>query len=214
VGPVEVVEVLPDLELLVEIYVVLVVQQLVELLLVRSMRPLHFSVQLGRPGLDVYVPNAGIFDMPVELRLPFMAAISTDLLDAERKFFDNKIEEINRTLLVVLFIYLQCADPCGIVDSRVLVSPDLLAFSCLKRQELNIELNVVTGDFFGVPFGVYFPPFCVLGESSYTVSDKSSIDAVAADFGPVVALKVSHNSFRTEMISLPEMQYFLNGFVV
>lgn len=95
VGSVEVVEVFPDLELLVEIYVVRVVQQLIELLLVRSMRPLYFSVQLGRSGLDVYMPDAGIFDMPVELRLPFMAAISTDLLDSEREFFDDKIEEIN-----------------------------------------------------------------------------------------------------------------------
>ncbi len=52
-GPVEVVEVFPDLELLAEVYVVSVVQQLIELLLVRSMRPFDLTVQLGGEQCDI-----------------------------------------------------------------------------------------------------------------------------------------------------------------
>jgi hypothetical protein len=52
---IEVVELFPGGQFLVEINVVGVGKQLVELLLVRSVRSLDFAVQLRRPRLDVHV---------------------------------------------------------------------------------------------------------------------------------------------------------------
>ena len=55
VWAVEIVEVLPDGQLLLEIHVISKREQLVKLVLVGSMGPLHFPVQLRRARLDVYV---------------------------------------------------------------------------------------------------------------------------------------------------------------
>ena len=75
------------------------------------------------------------------------------------------------------------------------------------------ELNVATRNFFGVPLGVYFSPSCVKREPFYTVFDKGSIDAVTAYFSSVAALQAPHNSIWTEMLNIPDMQYFFNSFI-
>ena len=66
VRPVEVIEVLPNGQLLIEIDIVSVSQQLVKLVLIGPMRSLNFTIQLWRAGLDVNVTKTFVFDMPVE----------------------------------------------------------------------------------------------------------------------------------------------------
>ena len=66
VRSVVVVKALPDRQILLEIHIVFVGQELMELVLVGSMRALDLPVDLWRPGLGVDVFHAVVRDMPVE----------------------------------------------------------------------------------------------------------------------------------------------------
>jgi hypothetical protein len=83
-----------------------------------------------------------------------------------------------------------------------LISFDLLSRCVLKRQELNVNLDVMAGDLFGVSLGVNFPSSGVPGEAAYAIADKGPIYATAADLDPVVALQVPHDPLWAKMIFL------------
>ncbi len=97
--PVQVVKSLPLLQLLFKIYVVLVRQQLVELLLVRPVGSLDLTVELRASWFDVNMPDPLVFNMPMELGLPFMTAVGAEGLDAERKFVDYIVRKVDGVFL-------------------------------------------------------------------------------------------------------------------
>ena len=47
------------------------------------------------------MPDALVLYMPVELRLEFVAIVSTNFTNAEREFFDNMVDELDRIRLSV-----------------------------------------------------------------------------------------------------------------
>ncbi len=59
------------------------------------MRSFYFAVELRRARFDIAMPNALVFDMPVEQSLHFITPIRSDLLDTKGKLVDNVIDEIN-----------------------------------------------------------------------------------------------------------------------
>ncbi len=65
-GPVYVVELLPDGELLPEIDVVGVIEQLVKLKFAGQMRTFDLAVEVGARRLDVHVRDTEVLHMPVE----------------------------------------------------------------------------------------------------------------------------------------------------
>ena len=127
---VEVVERFPGAQLLVQIDIIRVGQHLVELLLIRPVRSLDLSVQLGRPGLDVHMPDALVLDVPVEQGLPFMPSVSSYGVDTEGELLDDVINEVDRVLLRMASVDLQCPDPGRIVDRGVLIPTDSVAVIC------------------------------------------------------------------------------------
>ena len=98
-----VVEVFPGFQLRIEIHVIGVRQQLVKFGLISSVRTLDFAVQLWRLGFDVYMPHALVFNMPVKPRLKLMSPIRSDRADPEGKLFDDVVQELDRTSLVMLW---------------------------------------------------------------------------------------------------------------
>ncbi len=113
-----VVEVLPGRQLLLEVDIVLGGQELVELVLVGSMRALDLPIELWRPGLDVDVLHAAARDMPVEERLELVAAIGADRLDPEREPLDHVIDEADGVGLGVVLVDLQFPNACSIIVTR------------------------------------------------------------------------------------------------
>jgi hypothetical protein len=95
VRPGEVVELLPLGEPCAKIDIVGVGEELIELLLICSMRPLDLAVQLRRRRFDVGVANAEVLNMPMELSLEFMTIVGSNLADSEREFFDDGIDEVD-----------------------------------------------------------------------------------------------------------------------
>ena len=104
VGSGEVVELFPFSQLLVQVHIILVVQQLIELFLVRTMGSLDLAVELRRSRFDIDMSDTQVFDMPMELRLELMTTIGSDLLDAERELVGNVINKGNGILLRMAFV--------------------------------------------------------------------------------------------------------------
>jgi hypothetical protein len=117
--PAEVVEVLPCGQFLVQINVIRIGWELLEFLLVRPMRSLRLAVELRRSGLDIDVPDSHILDVPMELGLPLMSAVSANGVDSEWESFYHVIDEVDGACLVVPSVDLQGPDPRGVIDGRV-----------------------------------------------------------------------------------------------
>ena len=64
------------------------------------MRSFYFAVELRRARFDRDMPNALVFDMPVEQSLEFMTTICSDLLYTEWKLVDDIIDKMNRIFWV------------------------------------------------------------------------------------------------------------------
>ena len=105
-GSVEVVEVLPFLELLVEEAGVVdddAVEESVELFGVDAVGSLDLAVEAGRGGLDVDVVDAAVEDVPVEG--DWNSAPLSVWIDStwNGSFWQDVVEELDRGLLVVAF---------------------------------------------------------------------------------------------------------------
>jgi hypothetical protein len=131
-GTIVVVEPLPFLELLAQIYIIFVRQKLIEFLLIGSVRPFHFTIHLWGSGFDVDMPDPSVLDMPMELRLELMTPVCTNCMDAKRELLDGIVDEFNRAFLVVSTIDLHGSHARGVINGRVLKAPDSMAVRGLE----------------------------------------------------------------------------------
>ena len=102
-GAVEVVEVLPLLELLVEEAGVVdddALEEPVELFVVDPVGSLDLAVQTRCGRVDVDVADAAVEDVPVEGTLELGTIVRLDDLDLEGKPFEQVVEELDGRLLV------------------------------------------------------------------------------------------------------------------
>ncbi len=95
----EIIKLLPLIQFLVQVYIVLVTQQLIELLLVGAVGALDLAVELRCPRFDIRMSDTQIFNMPMELRLEFMTTIGSDLLDSKRELGNDVVNKSDCVLL-------------------------------------------------------------------------------------------------------------------
>ena len=92
-----IVVVLPFTQLLVEqmdvVADAVLVKELVELLVIDAMRPLHLAIEPRRARANVDVPNIEALEMPVELRLELGAVVGLDYVHAKRQPADDLVDE-------------------------------------------------------------------------------------------------------------------------
>ena len=102
-GPVEVVEVFPLLQAVVEELGVVdddSVEHPVELFFVDAMRSLDLAVEPGGGGFDVDVSDSPVQDVVVELGGELGAVIGMDLLHREGELGEEVVEELDGGVLV------------------------------------------------------------------------------------------------------------------
>lgn len=143
---VDVVELLPYGQLLLEIDVVGVVEQLVELELVRQVGSLDLAVEVWTRRLDVDVPDTQVLHVPVESRLELVAIVRANRADPEREALDDVVGEVDRVGLVVLLVDLQRSDARRVVDCCVLEASYLGPARVNEVEELHVDLDVMPGD--------------------------------------------------------------------
>ena len=164
------VEVLPFDQLFVEIDVTRVRQQLIERLLVGPMRPLHLAVELGRPGLDVDVPDAVVGQVPMKRGLALMATVSPHRMHPKRKLLDHVVEEVHGVLLGMARVDLQRSDACRVINGRVLIPLRRPPVFPDELQERDVNLHVMPRDLPGVPVRVHRSSPDATGESIQAVA--------------------------------------------
>ena len=143
------------------------------------MRSLDLTVQLGRPRLDIDVPDALVLDVPVELSLPLVTAIGADGVDAKWELLDDVVDEVDGAFLVVALVNLQCPDPCRIIDGCELVPADLSIIAGLQGQELDVYLDMVARNPLGIATGVNGSATDVSWKRPDPVSLECTVDARA-----------------------------------
>lgn len=106
----EVVKAFPFVEFGLEIDVTFVTEKLIELLLIRTVGSFDFAVELRCASFDVGMPDAEIFDMPMEFGLELMTVVSSNLANAEWELFDDVDNEVDGVCLRVFLVYLEGAN--------------------------------------------------------------------------------------------------------
>ena len=99
------------------------------------------------------MPDALVFNIPVEFSLELMAVVSPDFSDPEREFLeDMMIDEVNSLGLRVAFIYFKSPHSGCIVDGSILKPVCLLIGFSYESQKLDVHLDVRAGDLFLISF--------------------------------------------------------------
>jgi len=83
-------------------------------------------------------------DVPVELGLELVPIVRPYLSDAEWEALDDVINEGDGIGLGVPAVDLESPDAGSIIDCGILITLDRLAVFALERQELDIDLDLVT----------------------------------------------------------------------
>ena len=123
----EVVVFLPRLHFPVQVDIISIGEKLIELILVRPVRPFDLSIQLWRPRFEVDMGDPCVFHVPVEERLKLMAAVGADGMNPERELLDHVVDEVNRICLGMSPVDLQRSNAGSVVNGGVLKSPDGLS---------------------------------------------------------------------------------------
>lgn len=213
VWPCEVVKPLPFVEFSFEIDVPFVTEKLIEFLLIRSVRALHFPVELWCTAFDVGMPDTFVLDMPMEFGLELVAIVSSNFANAERELFNDMINEVDRVCLRVFVVDLKCPDTCRIVDCCVLEPADLLAVFPLKGQELDVYLDVVTWNLLLISLCVKLSQACASGQSIEAVAPENAVDPSIRDLDVVIARQVPDDPDRPQVILAAQIQNLLDDLV-
>ena len=83
--------------------------------------------------------------MPMKLCLELVYPVRTDLLDTNREFYNDVIDEVDGIFLDMPVIDLQRPYARGIVNGGVLIAFDLCAIIPFERQKLNVYLDIRNG---------------------------------------------------------------------
>jgi hypothetical protein len=100
------------------------------------------------------------------------------------------------------------ADTRGIIDRRVLIGPGLVAFLVLERQQLDVNLDVMTGDLLGVALHMHGSTPGPGWQAIQPVATEDPGNGRIADPEARVSLKIPDDADRPKMIFLAQIEDF------
>ena len=121
------------------------------------MRSFDLAVELRRSRLDIGMADPLVLDMPVEFGLEFMAIVSPDFLNAERKLVDDMVDEVDGVGLGVTVVDLESPNARGVINRGVLEPPYGLPRFALEGEEFDIHLDMVARHLLVVAPGMNLP---------------------------------------------------------
>jgi hypothetical protein len=193
------------------LYIVLVGEELIELLLVGSVGSLHLPIELWSPRFDVHMAHPLVRDVPVEQRLELMSAIGSDRVDPEGELLNDILDEVDGILLGVAPIDLQRANTGGVINGRILEAADLPAVLSLERQELDIDLDVMTGHLLGVAMGMHRTSPHSARKPVHPMPAQDAVHAGIGDLHPVVALEIPDDANGPQVVGAAQMEDLLDN---
>jgi hypothetical protein len=148
------------------------------------------------------MPYPQIFDMPIESGLKLVAVIGSYGVDKEGKSLDNMVNKLDGRVLIMALVDLQGSDPCRIIDSRILETLQLLPLWFFERQELDINLNVMSWDLLLAALSLHRATLSIAGESIQTLASQDTVSSALGNFQlRVIALNVQANLFWSQVVS-------------
>jgi hypothetical protein len=154
--------VLQLIELGFEFDVVFIAQQLMKFLAIGTVGSFYSSAKLGRAGLDVYIADTEVFDMPMERELELAAIIGSDFSDPEWELVDDVIDKVDCASLGMLLVDLERADAGSVINGGVLELPDLRSLIFNENQDFNVHLDMMAWGPFVIAPGMDQPSLTVL----------------------------------------------------
>jgi hypothetical protein len=210
-GAVVVVERFPFLEFPVQVYIILVCQQLIKLLLVGSVRPFHLAVELRGPRFDVNMPDSSVLDMPMKEGLELMTSIRADCVDAKGELVDDIVDELDRVVLIVTVVDLERPDSSCVIDGSVLKATHSMPSWSLETHNLHVCLNMMTRDLLGVSVGVDSSSPHMARKPTDPVPCQSSVYARIRGRDAMVTCQIPDNPLRTKTTRFPQLKDLLNS---
>lgn len=141
-------------------------------------------------ALDIGMSDALIFDVPVELGLELMAIVGSDFLDAERELFNDVIDEVDGVGLCVFVVDFERPDAGCVVDGGILEPADLLPALAGEGEELDVHLDVMTGNLLVISLGVDFAHAGSVRQSADAVAPEDACHPCVRDLDAVIARQV------------------------
>ena len=116
--------------------------------------------------------------MPMELDLELVTVVGPHFANAEWKFFDDVVNEVDGVCLRMFLVDLEGANSGCIVDRCVLEATDRFAVFSLKGPKLNIYLNLMARHLLLITFGMQFAHAhaCTSGPSVEAVTFENAVD--------------------------------------
>ena len=146
-----------------------------------------------------------IFDVPMELGFELVPIVGAHFPDSEWKLGDNVVDEGDRVGLGMSVIDFERSDAGRIVNGGVLVALDRLSVFALEGQELDVDLDLVTGNFLLIPLGLDFADARAERKLVQAMPPEDALDPGIRAFDAVIAGEVPDDPDGPQMISLPQM---------
>lgn len=135
----------------------------VEFLLVRTVRPLHLAVLLGRADFRRAVRDAEVVEMPGERFPEFVSVVRLDLFHGKGQRFPDLVHEVGRALHGLMVVDPEDAVPGAVVNRGERVAP--IARKRRFVEEFHIHLDAVARHGLRVPLRIPLPLLLVFEAS-------------------------------------------------
>ena len=129
-----------------------------------------------------------------------MTAIGSDGSYPKWKLLDHVVDEVDVVGLRVAAVDLECANACGVVDGRVLITSHRPALLPLQCQELHVYLHVVAGNLLLVAMRMNCTPSHPVRKSVEAMSLADPIDGRVGRPDAVVAPEVPDDTNRPHVV--------------
>src|SRR5688572_26823565 len=168
----------------------ILIEQLVELLVVDAVRPLHFAVQAGCAGPNVTVPDVSTLQVPMELRLEFCAVVGLHDMDAKWQTPQHLVDELDGGALVARVEDLEDPNPRAIVNGGELEQSPARAGNPLEELHVYLQPMPWRDLLVSLPAFAIRPMLLICRQTTHPVSLQNAMDRGSGDQDLMKAMQV------------------------
>ena len=153
-------------------------------------------------------------NMPVEFELELMAIVGSNFPCPEGELVDDIVDEVDGTCLSVALLDLHGPEMGRIIDGCKLIALELLPLFSRECLELDVHLNVMTGNLLVELRRVSLERPGCSQVAVQSVTAKYRVNAGICDCDAMVSLQVPDNPGRAEMVFSAKVKDPFHGLVL
>jgi hypothetical protein len=157
------------------------VEELVELLVIDTVRSLDLTVQAGCARANVNMPDVAGLDVPMKLRLELGAVIGLNDVDAERQSAHHLVNELDRRALIARVEDLEDPDPRAIVNRGELKQPSACPGDALEELDVYLQAVPRHGLLVSLPAFAKGPMALIGRQATHSMPLQNAVDGGSGD---------------------------------